>query len=430
MNILVAGTGYVGTTTALVLAEMGWNVTGLDVDQNKIRLLQQGSIPFYEEGLEVLLKKHLQSGRIHFTSNTDEAIKDNDVIFLCVGTPSSSDGSADLQYVKQLAEEIGRNMDRYKLIVNKSTVPVGTQVKVTDWIRTAQLYPHPFDVASNPEFLREGKALTDALYPDRVIIGADSPQAASILKELYQTMNCPFVITTPNTAELIKYAANAFLATKISYINELAILCDELGVNVGEVAHGIGLDPRIGLSFLQAGIGYGGSCFPKDVSALLRISNVHGIPLSILEQTESVNQTQYLYLITKARERLREFDGKKIALLGLSFKPGTDDIREAASIRIARRLLAELAHIRVHDPVAKLPPELLHDSVTFCSTPEEAVEDVDAVFICTEWAMYQSIDWERMKESMNKANLFDGRNLLDAKRMKALGYYYQGIGNS
>ncbi|SMF89469.1 UDPglucose 6-dehydrogenase [Paenibacillus uliginis N3/975] len=428
MDILVVGTGYVGTTTALVLAEMGWNVTGLDSDQIKLNLLLQGRIPFYEEGLEDLLEKHLQSDKINFTSITDQAIKHNDVIFICVGTPSRSDGNADLQYVKQVAMDIGRYMNSYKLIVIKSTVPVGTQEMVEQWIRSAQSHVSPFDVASNPEFLREGKALSDALYPDRIIIGTDSDRAAELLKELYQTMQCPVVVTAPKTAELIKYAANAFLVTKISYINELSRLCDKLGVNVKEVAHGIGLDPRIGSSFLRAGIGYGGSCFPKDVSALLRLANDQDTPLTLLKQAVSVNQTQYLHLLEKARTRIGAFNGKKISILGLAFKPDTDDIREAPAIRIIQKLLSERALISVHDPIAKLPQELIHESVTSFSSPEQALEGADAVFLCTEWKTYLSIDWVHIKQIMNQPNLFDGRNLLNAKVMEGMGYYYQGVG--
>ncbi len=428
MNILVIGTGYVGTTTALVLAEMGWNVTGLDTDDSKIQQLLHGSLPFYEDGLESLLKKHLQSGKVRFTKNKVMAIKENDVIFICVGTPSNHDGSADLQYVKQVAGYIGRNMNSYKLIVNKSTVPVGTQEKVNGWIRDEQTAPYPFDVASNPEFLREGKALSDALNPDRVIIGVDNVHAAKPLEVLYQSLKCPIIITTPRTAELIKYAANAFLATKISYINELAGLSDKLGVSVKEVAQGIGLDHRIGLSFLQAGIGYGGSCFPKDVSAMLRTANELNTELTLLEQVVSVNQTQHLYLIEKVRKRLGSLDRKKIGVLGLAFKPDTDDIREAPAIRIINSLLSEHAHVSVHDPAAKLPLDLSYASVTVCSSPEQALQDADAVILCTEWATYQRIDWVGMKRNMNRPNLFDGRNFLNAKNMIDMGYHYEGIG--
>ena len=428
MNILVAGTGYVGTTTALVLAESGWNVTGLDTDLIKLKQLQQGSIPFHEEGLERLLKKHLRTGKIKFTSDADSAIRNHDVIFICVGTPSGQDGQADTQYIKQIAVNIGRSMNGYKLVVVKSTVPVGTQRLIVQWIRSAQAHDSPFDVVSNPEFLREGMALSDAFSPDRIIIGTDSDQAAKLLKKLYQSLSCPVVITTPATAELIKYAANAYLATKISYINELARLCDKLRINVKEVAHGIGLDPRIGSSFLQAGIGYGGSCFPKDTSALVRLADELNSRLTLVEQAVSVNQTQYLYLMEKAKIRLGDFKGKKISILGLAFKPETDDIREAPAIQVIKDLLIEQAYIKIHDPVAKLPPELVQPSVTVCNSPDEALNGADAAFLCTEWKMYKNIDWRQMKQCMKHPNLFDGRNLLDAAQMRNLGYYYQGIG--
>jgi UDPglucose 6-dehydrogenase len=428
MNILVVGTGYVGATTAVVLAEMGWRVTGLDTDPEKVSMLSRGSLPIYEEGLEELLRKHLQLGNIHFTTEVRDAIEHSDIIYICVGTPSASDGSADLRYVRQVAENIGHYMNGYRLVINKSTVPVGTQEKVTEWIRGAQIEAHPFDVASNPEFLREGQALKDALYPDRVVIGADSERAASLLRTVYQSLDCPFVVTKPRTAELIKYASNAFLATKISYMNELSILCDRLGVNVKEVAVGMGLDPRIAPSFLQAGIGYGGSCFPKDVAALLQTSEENNVHLSVLQQVTSVNRRQYKHLLDKARIQLGDFHGKKIAVLGVAFKPETDDIREAPSIRLIRSLAEEKAVIHVHDPVAKLPKELSSARVVQLSTPEETMKNADAVILCTEWPIYRTLNWSAMQRAMNRPYVFDGRNMLDAGQMTALGYYYEGIG--
>lgn len=428
MNILVIGTGYVGTTTAIVFAELGWNVTGLDTDPEKIKQLQQGLLYFYEPGLEDMLRKHVQSKKMSFTTDKNKAIGENDVIFICVGTPPGQDGSADLRYVREVAQTIGQTMSKYKLVVTKSTVPVGTQEKVTDWINAAQSSAIPFDVASNPEFLREGKALSDALHPDRVIIGSNSTKATEILRELYGSLTCPFVITTPKTAEFIKYASNAFLATKISYMNELARLCDILGVNVKEVAYAMGLDPRIGRSFLHAGIGYGGSCFPKDVAALILTAKQYNIELNILEKVVEVNETQYLWLLNKARERLKTFNNKKIAVLGLAFKPDTDDIREAAAIRIIDSMLLEKANIYVYDPVASLPTQPKYQSVTVCQGAEEAILDADAIFLCTEWDIFRQIDWKELKSSMKSANLFDGRNVLNASEMRSFGYFYQGIG--
>lgn len=428
MNILVIGTGYVGTTTALVFAEIGWNVTGLDVDLPKIKLLQQGKLHFYEPGLEDLLNKHLGTKRIRFTADKKKAIEDNEMIFICVGTPSLPDGSADLRYVKQVSEDIGRHMNGDKLIINKSTVPVGTQELITAWTRDAQMVPYPFEVASNPEFLREGKACMDALQPDRIIIGTNSENAAKRIGKLYESMQCPIIVTAPRTAEFTKYAANAFLATKISFINELARLSDRLGVNVKEVAYGIGLDNRIGPSFLQAGIGYGGSCFPKDVAALLNMAEHNEVELKLLEKVVHVNQTQHMYLLRKVREQIGNLAGKKIALLGLAFKPDTDDIREAPAIHMIPKLRNEKAYVQAYDPIAALPPELMDESVNFGSSPEETMEGADAAIICTEWPMFLNIDWVQVKDSMKAPNLFDGRNLLDADQMKRIGFFYQGIG--
>ncbi|MCM3129560.1 UDP-glucose dehydrogenase family protein [Paenibacillus provencensis] len=427
MKILVIGTGYVGTTTALVFAEMGWKVTGLDTDSRKLNQLKQGILYFHEPGLTELLQKHNQLGNINFTSDKKEAIENNDVIFICVGTPSRADGSADLTYVKQVAQDIGQHMNGYKLIVNKSTVPVGTQEKVTEWITETQ-QGYPFDVASNPEFLREGKALEDSLNPDRIVIGTTNDAAAKQLRTLYSSMKCEPIETTPRTAELIKYASNAFLATKISFMNELSRLSDKLGVNIKDVAEGMGYDTRIGAKFLQAGIGYGGSCFPKDVAALVHKAEEEGMELQILKQVMSVNETQYLYLLDKAKAQLGDFSGKKVAVLGLAFKPDTDDIREAPSLRLIQQLMDHHATVHLFDPIAKLPAESKYDKVNIAQAPEDVFNDADAVFICTEWPIFKGIDWMMLHSHMKQPNIFDGRNMLDAQMMKSLGYYYQGIG--
>lgn len=428
MSILVIGTGYVGTTTTLAFAEMGWKVTGLDTDKGKIELLQQGSLHFYEQGLEEMLARHLQQKNITFTTDSERAIRAHDMIFICVGTPSNPDGSANLKYMKQVSKEIGHYMNAYKLIINKSTVPVGTLEKVARWIQSSQRNPQAFDVASNPEFLREGNALVDALNPDRIVIGTYSETVATAIKELYQSMRCPIMITTPRTAELIKYAANSFLATKISYINELARLCDILNVSIIDVAQGMGLDHRIGQSFLQAGIGFGGSCFPKDVSALLHTAEQLDSQLSILEKVMSVNHTQTMYLLDKARKRLAGFRHRRVTLLGLAFKPDTDDTRQSPSLRILQKLLDEHAYVAIHDPVAKLTLDTHRNQWMQYNSPEEALQKADAVILCTEWPLYHLLDWSRMKDIMNKPNIFDGRNMLDAKIMKSMGFHYQGIG--
>lgn len=428
MKLLIIGTGYVGTTTALVFAEMGWKVTGLDRDHKKIEQLSQGSLYFFEQGLELQLVKQLKEGNLSFTSDTKMAIRQTDVLFICVGTPSRSNGSADLKYIKQVAEDIGRYMNSYKLIVIKSTVPVGTNEKMKKWIQSSQKTPQPFDVVSNPEFLREGNALHDTLYPDRVVIGASNEKAIKIMKEIYRTMQCPVIITAPRTAEMIKYAANAFLATKISYINEMARLCDKLDINVLDVSRGIGLDTRIGQSFLQAGSGYGGSCFPKDIAALLHTAKELDIKLSILEKVTAVNESQQRYILDQIRPILKGFHNKTISLLGLSFKPGTDDIRDAPSLRFIQSLLSENACIKVHDPVAKLPLNSYPKGLQQCDTPEQSIIQADAVIICTNWPLYRELDWTQLKGSMKRPFIYDGRNMLDAEEMKALGYHYQGIG--
>lgn len=425
MKILIIGTGYVGTTTGLIFCEMGHQVTGLDLDDRKIQALQRGELYFFEPGLEDLLIKHVQSQRISFTSNTEMAIKSHDVIFICVGTPQDLDGSADLLYVKNVAEAIGQYMNSYKVIVTKSTVPVGTAELVTNWIKRQQPVPIPFDVVSNPEFLREGSALQDALRPDRIIIGTESEKARTIIKELYQNFQCPIVETNLKASEMIKYAANSFLAMKISYINELARLCDKLGINVNDVSTGIGLDHRIGPHFLQAGMGYGGSCFPKDVSALLQTARQHDSPLSILEKVVEVNKDQSVYFIEKMN---RAMEGgvkhKTIAVLGLAFKANTDDTRESPSLQLIEQLLKAQAVIRTHDPVVNMASKLPQ-----FSTIPETVSDSDAVIICTDWDDYKTLDWAALKPLMKQPIVFDGRNMLNRAEMETLGFFYHGIAN-
>ncbi|MCR8632903.1 UDP-glucose dehydrogenase family protein [Paenibacillus radicis (ex Xue et al. 2023)] len=428
MNILIMGTGYVGVTTGLVFAELGWNVTGLDPDQKKTQSLSQGELTFYEPGLNTLLREHLQSGRIRFTSEPEMAVRDSNIIFLCVGTPSDRDGNADLQFIRQASESIGRYMQEYKVIAIKSTVPIGTNHKLSQWITNAQTVPVPFDVVSNPEFLREGSALHDALHPDRIIIGCESDHAIDVMKTLYEKIQSPFFVTKPKTAEMIKYASNAFLATKISYVNELSRLCENIEVNISDVAEGMGMDHRIGPHFLRAGIGYGGSCFPKDINAMLYMAKQYGAELSILEKVIHVNQTQYSHYLKIWEQKLGTFRDKKIAILGISFKPDTDDLREAPSISIIEHLLESGAAIRVHDPAAKLPPDLLSEQLLQVDLLEEALEQCDAIILCSEWEHYKKADWTRLKALMNQHFVFDGRNVLDGNQMTILGYHYYGIG--
>lgn len=428
MKILIMGTGYLGTTTAVAFAELGWMVSGFDPDTDKIEALRQGRLPFYEPGLEELLRKHLQSESITFYSDPRTAVQDHDVLFLCVGTPPKADGSADLQFIQAASEQIGSCMNEPKLVVVKSTVPPGTQAKIARWIANAQRAPIRFDVVSNPEFLREGTALQDSLHPDRIIIGSDDEEAADRVRRLYERMDCPIVLTTPTTAELIKYAANSFLATKISFMNELARLCDALDVSAADVARGIGLDPRIGASFLRAGIGYGGSCFPKDVNALMFTAEQYGVPLSLLRQVEQINRSQPAYFLNRMKSRLGNMRGRRIAVLGIAFKPGTDDLREAPALAIIDALLERGASVRVHDPVARLPVGLEARGAVQRESPEGALGGADAALLCTEWPVYASADWLRIKGLMREAIVFDGRNALDARRLKALGFDYHGVG--
>ncbi|MGG1550860.1 UDP-glucose dehydrogenase family protein [Paenibacillus ferrarius] len=430
MSILIIGTGYVGVTTALVFAELGFEVTGLDADERKVQTLSEGKLTFYEPGLQDLLDQHLAAGRIRFTSEAKQAIRQNTILFLCVGTPSDENGSADLRYIRAVAEQIGQSMDDYKVIVIKSTVPIHTNERLTAWIAEAQPHPIPFDVVSNPEFLREGSALQDALHPDRIIIGSRNQAAGLHIQSLYENLNAPCFLTTPTTAEMIKYASNSFLATKISFANELARLCEQLDINVGDVSIGMGYDHRIGPHFLKAGIGYGGSCFPKDIKALLHIAKEQHTRLSILEQVHEVNETQVEHFLQLWERKIGGFAGKRIAILGLSFKPNTDDLREAPSLAVIRYLTSQRAQVRVHDPVAKLPASLQSAGVRQLEHLEDAVAGCDAAIMCSEWDVYRNADWEQLRDEFKQLNIFDGRNVLDRQRLTELGYTYSGIGNA
>jgi UDPglucose 6-dehydrogenase len=424
LNILIIGTGYVGTTTGLIFCEMGHQVTGLDLDIQKINALKAGTLHFYEPGLEELLVKHVKSGNISFTNDAKTAVEENDVIFICVGTPQDADGRADLKYVQSVALSIGTYINRYKVVVDKSTVPVGTADKVTNWIQEAQTTPIPFDVVSNPEFLREGSALKDALNPDRIVIGAKSEKALDIMKKLYKDFSCPIVETEPKAAELIKYAANAFLALKISYINEISRLCQILSINVDQISEGIGLDHRIGPQFLKAGIGYGGSCFPKDVSALVKTAEDHHQELTILQAAVKVNETQTKFFMNTIKRRLGELSGKRVAVLGLAFKANTDDTRESPAFRLIEELRKEGAMVTCYDPVAKLTNQ---SALQFKRLPE-AMKDCDAAVLCTDWKEFYTADWDDYRKLMCSPIIFDGKNYLDGNTLKQLGYEYFRIG--
>lgn len=428
MSILIMGTGYVGITTAIMFAELGVRVTGFDSDAGKIALLNEGRLPIYEPGMRTALAQHLSQGMLRFVQDA-RSIGEHDTIFLCVGTPSNSDGSANLSAIRHASEWIGQYMKEPTLVVIKSTVPVGVNEKVAGWIANKQASPIPFDVVMNPEFLREGTALADALAPDRIVVGSDSKQAAEHLVSLYETFDCPKIITTPRAAIMIKYASNAFLATKISFVNELARLCDELRIDIGEVTQGIGLDPRIGPLFLRAGIGYGGSCFPKDVDALLHMASESKTKLTVIEHVARVNRTQPLHSLDRWERALpATFAGMTVAMLGIAFKPDTDDLREAPALVILSELLAKQAIVHVHDPLAVVPPHFRMLGVTQFDTVEAALNGADAVILCTEWPEYRTVDWGALKSVMNDSIVFDGRNALDGDALSELGFAYYGIG--
>ena len=434
MEISIFGTGYVGLVTGTCLANLGNTVTCCDVDKGKIAALKDGKMPFYEPGLAELVEVNMREGRLRFTASAEEAVNAGDILFIAVGTPQDDEGRANLNYVLDVAAAIGRHMDRYKLVVVKSTVPVGTSKKVRARIIESGKGLE-FDVASNPEFLRQGEAVRDFFNPDRVIIGADSERAAATLTHLYRGVERtghPIVRTDIASAELTKYAANAMLAMRISFMNMLAPLCEKCGADVKCIAQGMGLDNRIGPRFLQAGIGYGGSCFPKDVRALTAVLREHGCDAGMMEAVDKVNESAKLSLIPKLLAELPDLRGKKIALWGLSFKPKTDDMRQAPSRAIARQLSEAGAAIVAFDPVAENNArKILSESgidVRFVPTPYEALEGCEALVICTEWDEFRNLDHRRVKALLNNPVIADGRNIYDPAEMAAMGFKYICVG--
>ncbi|MFY0545514.1 UDP-glucose dehydrogenase family protein [Brevibacillus sp. H7] len=429
MNVVVIGTGYVGLTTAVSLAMQGHQVAGIDVDESKIIQLRQGKTPFYEPGLDEALPRVLGTGTLRFTTRLQDAAHEATVVFICVGTPSGADGSADLRFLLNAVDnllELQEKTPAERVIAVKSTVPVGT----TDYVaQQLQSFPE-LHVVSNPEFLREGSALRDALEPSRIVIGAETDRAFALMEQLYLGISAPRVLTTRANAEMIKYASNAFLATRISFMNELARLCDKLGTDVKTVARGMGLDSRIGPEFLQAGLGYGGSCFPKDTTALLQLAKQHEVSLTILEKVREVNLNQPEWFIRRMRDQLATLSGKRIAVLGLSFKPETDDIREAPSLKVLSLLLAEGADVAAYDPVASPSVQRIFPHVTYADTPYDACNGADAAILVTEWKECTQLDWVQVKERMSAPFLFDGRNAWPAKQLKDIGFSYTGVGRS
>lgn len=437
MNIAIVGTGYVGLVTGACFADTGVNVTCVDVDEKKIAELKQGKMPIYEPGLDELVTKNYAAGRLHFTTSLEAVLNEQDIIFSAVGTPPDEDGSADLKYVLQVARTIGRNLNKYVVVVTKSTVPVGTAVKIRDVIneelekRGVQI---DFDVASNPEFLKEGSAIKDFMSPDRVVVGVDSERAKRLLTRLYKPfllVNFRVIFMDIPSAEMTKYAANSMLATRISFMNDIANLCEKVGADVNMVRDGIGSDARIGRRFLYAGCGYGGSCFPKDVKALVKTADDNGYSMEVLKAVERVNERQKALLFTKLQNAFGNIslNGHTVTLWGLAFKPETDDMRESTALVMIRLLSEAGCKIRVYDPIAMEEcRRRVGDAVTYCRDMYDAVEGSEALLLLTEWKQFRLPDWQKVKDRMKRPLLIDGRNIFDAQEMKELGFDYHCIG--
>ena len=428
-NITVVGAGYVGLVTGTCFADLGNTVRVLDVDEHKIRTLNAGSLPIYEPALQEMVSRNVEAIRLSFTSDYAAAVGDAEFVFIAVGTPEGVDGDADLQYVRAAAETMAHYMKHPLIIVNKSTVPVGTGDWVADIVRANQPQPIDFAVVSNPEFLREGAAIADFMNPDRVVLGSLNREAADQVARLYLSLRTPIIITDLRTAEMIKYASNAFLATRISFINEIANICEHVGANVKEVAIGMGHDKRIGHHFLDAGIGYGGSCFPKDVKALAHMAATHGTHPQLLKSVMDINQHQRLQIVFKLREVLgSQLRGRTIGLLGLAFKPNTDDMREAPAIEVGRLLLNQGAHIKGYDPVAMDSAGDLLPGLNLARDPYDLVTGCHALVVCTEWNEFKHLDMARIRDLMQQPFVVDGRNLYDPEEMRRLGFTYRGMG--
>ena len=431
MKISCVGCGYVGLVAGTCLADMGNEVTCCDIDKDKINKLKKGVIPIYEPGLNDMLEGNIKGKRLRFSSDMKTTIKNSDVIFITVGTPPGKNHEADLCAVESVAEQIGKNMKSYKLIVNKSTVPVGTAELVKKIVRKNQKVKCEFDVVSNPEFLREGEAVKDFTNPDRIVIGTDSKKAEKIMMSIYRGIaraDKPVFITDIKSAEMIKYASNAMLATRISFMNEIAQLCEKVGADVKSVAKGVGLDNRIGPRFLQAGMGYGGSCFPKDVKALSELMKQNNVKDKLLSAVNTINEDQRKFIFQKIKKMISPLKGKSIAVWGLAFKPKTDDIREAPSIDIIRELQKSGAKIRAFDPVAKINAKKVLKGVTFCGDPYLAVKGCDALLVATEWNEFRVLDFEHVKRLLKQPNIIDGRNIYEPDEMRKAGFNYMGVG--
>jgi UDPglucose 6-dehydrogenase len=428
MKLTLIGTGYVGLVTGACFAEIGHHVVCVDNDTAKVRLLQSGGIPIYEPGLDELVKKNVAAGRLTFTSSTADGVRKSDVIFIAVPTPPQADGSVDLSFIEKVAREIAAGMTDYKIVVDKSTVPVKTGEKVAETIKRYCPAKVDFDVVSNPEFLREGFAVEDLMKPDRVVIGVRSQRPVAAMKEIYAPFNAPIVVTDINSAELIKHASNSFLALKISYINAIAAVCEATGANVQEVANGMGLDERIGRRFLSAGIGFGGSCFPKDLSAFIKIAEQNGYDFRLLKEVQRVNADQMERFVKKMTDTLWVLKDKTIGVLGLAFKQNTDDIRMSPAIDLCHRLQKEGAALRVHDPKAMEKARAVLTNATFVEDMDAVADGCDALVVATEWDEFKKLDLNRAHKALTHPILFDGRNLFDREEMERLGWIYKSVG--
>lgn len=436
MKIVVVGTGYVGLVTGTCFAETGVNVICVDIDKHKIDQLKKGIIPIYEPGLEVMIERNVEKGRLEFSTSLKDSLEGSEVVFIAVGTPPDEDGSADLKYVLSVANEIGRYMNHYLVVVTKSTVPIGTAEKVRNSLKNELLARKSnlkFDVASNPEFLKEGSAIEDFLKPDRIVIGTDSEEAKVIMERLYKPFllnNHPIIYMDIPSAELTKYAANAMLATRISFMNDMANFCERVGADINAVRRGIGSDPRIGSKFIYSGVGYGGSCFPKDVKALIKMGEENNYPLKLMTAVDEVNNYQKTVLFQKIYNHFNgDLNGRKIALWGLSFKPNTDDMREAPSLVLIKNLLNSGVKISAYDPVAMEEAQRrLGDSIELCNDPYETLDNADALAVITEWAEFRILNYKELSSRMKHQVLFDGRNIYDPAELREKDFVYYGIG--
>jgi UDPglucose 6-dehydrogenase len=432
MDLAIIGSGYVGLVTGACFADVGHNVTCVDNDAQKIKQLQAGEVPIYEPGLEEIIHRNVSARRLHFTGSIQDGVDNSQIIFIAVPTPQQPDGDVDLSFLERVAREIAGVLTDYRVIVDKSTVPVKTGEKVAESIKRYNRHGAKFDVVSNPEFLREGCAIADLMRPDRIVIGAQSEHAIDLMKKVYEPFMAPILVTDINSAELIKHCANSFLALKISYINAVSAICEASGADVEKVADGIGMDHRIGRDFLNAGIGYGGSCFPKDIAAFITISERLGTPFNLLKEVQRINNTQKERFLKAIRETLWVLREKRIAVWGLTFKPDTDDVRSSVAIELVTTLLREGAHVVAYDPKGMQKAQAIKAiaDAEFASSALEAVSDAEALVIATEWNEFANVDLTLVKEKMRTPIVFDGRNLLDPETMRRLGFHYHSIGRA